>query len=217
MPSLVRSLSSARWLARQRKDEYVARAAKDGYRSRAAYKLIQLDAKSRQPLLQKGGVALELGSAPGSWSQVMTKQGMRVVAVDMLPMEPLEGVHFELGDFTDASVQARLLEAIDGRVDLVASDMSPNRSGHKSLDEARASGLVEQALALSRRALRRGGSLVAKLLQGADAHELTRKMSGAFGNVQLVRPKACRRESAEIFVVARGYFGEEKPGIGDIL
>ena len=130
-----RSLTN-RWMNRQRLDKYVLQAKREGYRSRAVYKLKQINAKTRPPLLRRGQVALELGAAPGSWTQVLLENGMRVVAVDVLPMESMDGeVTFVQGDFTEDAVQEQLLEAIGdhGKVDLILSDLSPNRSGQRSL------------------------------------------------------------------------------------
>ncbi len=149
---------------------------------------------------------MELGSAPGSWSQVMVERGMRVIAVDVLPMEPVRGCTFVRGDFADPSVQSRLIEAMGGtKVDLLASDMSPNRSGHASLDKARIAGLAEQALELARRCMQPSGAFVCKLLQGAEQEDLARRMRKFFGTVKLVKPRASRKESSELYVCARGF------------
>lgn len=129
---------SARWRARQAADEYVKRALREGYRSRAAYKLKQIDARVKPQLLKRGQTALELGAAPGSWSQVLVEKGMRVVAVDLLPFKEIPGVSFVRGDFTDSAVQEEVLSLLDGQlVDVLLSDMSPNRSGHASLGTSR--------------------------------------------------------------------------------
>lgn len=206
--SPVRGLrAGADWKRRQDKDEWVKKAAQAGYRSRAAFKLLQLDSmQKRGPLLKRGGCALELGSAPGSWTQVMVDKGMHVVGCDLLPMEPVPGSIFVQGDFTEPRVQKQLLDAMEGRqADLIASDMSPNRSGQKSLDQARIVSLVELAVHVAQRCLRPSGSLVAKLLQGADQQAFANELKGSFATVQVVKPKASRKGSAELFVVARGF------------
>ena len=182
-------------------------ARADGYRSRAAFKLLQLDEmQPGPPLLKRGSLGLELGSAPGSWTQVMVSRGMDVVACDLLPMEPVEGSVFVLGDFTEPATQQRLLDAMRGRLaDLIASDMSPNRSGHSSLDQARIGALVEAAVGVAQRALRPNGSLCAKLLQGEEQRLLAHKLKASFATVQVVKPPASRKGSAEVFLVARGF------------
>ena len=126
--------SSKAWRKAQQADEYVLKAAREGYRSRAAYKLMQIDRRMRPRLLKEGHTCIELGSAPGSWTQVLVQNGLEVVAVDLLPAQPVKGAHFIQGDFTDDGVQVRLLELLRGRqVDFVLSDMSPNRSGNRTL------------------------------------------------------------------------------------
>lgn len=200
-------MNSARWAQRQKLDRYVLQATREGYRSRAAYKLKQIAAKVRPRLLRRGDVALELGAAPGSWSQVMAEGGLRVVGVDLAPCEPLDGCTFVQGDFTDAAVQLELLEALGAaqQADLLVSDVSPNRSGHRSLDESRLADYAEQSLALARRCLRPGGSFVCKLLQGAELQPLLRRSKPLFKTGALIKPPASRQESAEIYFCARGF------------
>ena len=200
--------SSSRWLARQRVDEYVIRAAREGFRSRAAYKLEQINAKFKPSILRKGQVALELGAAPGGWSQVMVKHGMRVVGGDLLPIEPLDGATFFKGDFTDAGVQRTLLEALgeEQRADVLLSDMSPNRSGNFSRDEAYMMEYADQGLTLASRCLRPGGSLIWKLLDGAELKPLFTRAKGMFKTSGgLFKSKASRPKSREVYLVARGF------------
>merc|ERR1711871_1471418 len=175
-------------------DKYVLRAAREGYRSRAAYKLKEIQGRVRPTLLRKGSVALELGAAPGSWTQVLVEAGLRVVAVDLLPCEPVVGASFVQGDFTDAAVQVQLLEALGGMpADLLLSDVSPNRSGHRSLDEARLVSYVEQSLTLAHRCLRPGGNMLCKLLQGAELQQLMARTKLCFDTGALIKPPASRQ------------------------
>ena len=199
-----KSGSSSRWCARHLADEYVRKALRDGYRSRAAYKLLQMDARVRPPLLRKDGVAVELGAAPGSWSQVLVAKGMRVIAVDMLPLEPLMGVDFVKGDFTEKAVQQDVVGRLNGELcDLLLSDVSPNRSGNKSLDEARLVALLEQSFSLARMVLRPGGSFVGKVLQGSELQPLLQLSRRFFSSGVLAKPPASRLASAEMYLVAR--------------
>ena len=199
--------SSSRWLARQRVDEYVLRAAREGYRSRAAYKLEQINARMRPALLRRGAVALELGAAPGSWSQVLVKHGVRVVGVDLLPIEPVEGATFVRGDFTEPTVQRALLAALgDSGADLLLSDVSPNRSGNAGRDEAAIIEYAEQGLELATRCLRPGGAFVCKLLDGAELKPLFERAKPMFKTSGgIVRPRASRAKSREVYLVARGF------------
>lgn len=199
-------MSSARWLARQRSDQWVLKAAREGYRSRAAYKLLQLDQKHKPPLLTPGGVALELGASPGSWTQVMVKRDMFVVGVDLLPCEPIEGSTFVQGDFTEESIQRQLLDALGGRqADIVVSDLSPNRSGLKSLDEARMCDFAEQGVELARQCLKPGGHLICKLLQGEGLDGLLGRMKPCFQRGALAKPPASRPSSREIYFIGREF------------
>ena len=180
------------------------KALRDGYRSRAAYKLLQMDARVRPPLLRKDGVAVELGAAPGSWSQVLIAKGMRVIAVDMLPLEPLMGVDFVKGDFTEKATQQDVVGRLNGELcDLLLSDVSPNRSGNKSLDEARLVALLEQSFSLARMVLRPGGSFVGKVLQGSELQPLLQLSRRFFSSGVLAKPPASRLASAEMYLVAR--------------
>jgi 23S rRNA (uridine2552-2'-O)-methyltransferase len=207
----VGGMSSARWLARQRVDEWVLKAQREGYRSRAAYKLQQISARMKPPLLRRGLVALELGAAPGSWTQVLVKHGLQVVGVDLLPIEPVEGATLLRGDFTDETVQQRLLAALaegggDGQADLLLSDVSPSRSGNATLDGARMLECNESSLALATRCLRPGGTFVCKVLEGAELRPLMERTKPMFTTSGgLVKPKASRPRSREVYLVARGF------------
>ena len=201
--------SSKAWLKEYRDDVYVQRAQKEGYRSRACYKLIELNEKDR--LLRPGMVVVDLGSAPGGWSQVaagIVGVKGRVIATDILPMDTLEDVDFIQGDFTEETVFDALLEAIgDEPVDLVMSDMAPNMSGMTAVDQPRAMYLVELAVDMARRILTPGGSFVAKVFQGEGFDALIRDVRGDFGRVLTRKPKASRPRSREVYLVARDYRG----------
>jgi len=202
-----RARSSGRWLQRQDKDVYVERAAREGFRSRAAYKLDEIQAKER--LLTPGTLCVDLGASPGSWSQLAARRvGPKgaVWAIDLLPMEPIPGVEFVQGDFTDAATAAAFLERLGGRqVDLVMSDMAPNISGNRAVDQPRSIALAEHALEFARTVLRPGGSLLIKLFQGAGVDDFVQDLSTSFANVRTLKPRASRAESREIYVLARNY------------
>ena len=186
------------WTQRQRSDPYVRDALRLGYRSRASFKLLQMDQKLR--LLKPGMLALELGSSPGSWTQILCARGLQAVAVDELPMEELAGATFVLGSATSEATQATVLECLNGRrVDLVLSDMSPARSGHHSLDHSRIVSLVIAALVFARQTLRPGGVFLAKALQGEDHTALVQAMR-KFGKLTIQKPAASRKESSEVYL-----------------
>lgn len=186
-------------------DPYVRKARAQGYRSRAAFKLIEVNTRER--LLIPGARVADLGAAPGGWSQVAAeKVGPRgkVVAIDLLEIEPLAGVTVLRGDFLDPAVQAQLSGAAGGaKFDLVLSDLSPNLSGIASSDQARAAELVRGVLAFSRRHLHAGGSLLAKAFQGAEFEDLLQEMKQAFQKVRVMKPAASRGESRETYVLSR--------------
>ncbi|MBD3671321.1 MAG: 23S rRNA (uridine(2552)-2'-O)-methyltransferase RlmE [Gammaproteobacteria bacterium] len=201
-----RSKSSHGWLREHFDDPYVKQAQQEGYRSRAVYKLLELNEKDR--FLQKGMTVVDLGAAPGGWSQVAAHtvgdKGY-VVALDILPMDAIAGVEFIEGDFREQEILDRLLEALDGRlVDLVMSDMAPNISGNKSVDVPRAMYLVELALDLANRVLKPGGDLVMKVFQGEGFDTLMQELKRSFDKVVIRKPKASRPRSKEIYVLARG-------------
>jgi 23S rRNA (uridine2552-2'-O)-methyltransferase len=200
-----RTGSSNRWRERQERDIYVEQAGRGGWRSRAVFKLEQIQAKER--LLKPGTVCIDLGSAPGSWSQLaarLTAPGGRVIAVDLLPMEPIPSVEFLQGDFTTPETLAALRDLIGGaRVDLVMSDMAPNMSGQRAVDQPRTIALLEEALLFATEVLRPGGDLLVKAFQGEGIDALVREQKSRFQTVKTIKPKASRPESREIYLLAR--------------
>jgi 23S rRNA (uridine2552-2'-O)-methyltransferase len=206
-----RKLSSKLWLERQLNDPYVAQAKRDGWRSRAAYKLIEMDDKYR--FLKPGLTVVDLGAAPGGWSQVAAKrvgsiEGKgRVIAIDLLEMPEIVGVTFAQLDFLDASAPDRLIAMMEGRADVVLSDMAANTTGHRKTDQLRIVGLVETAAAFAADVLRPGGTFIAKVFQsGADA-DLLAQLKRDFGTVRHVKPSASRQDSSERYVLATGFRG----------
>ena len=201
--------SSKAWLKEHRDDPYVQQAQREGYRSRACYKLLELQEKDR--LIKPGMTVVDLGSAPGGWSQVAVElvgHRGRVVASDILPMDNLAGVEFIQGDFTEDVVFEQILEAIGGEpVDLVVSDMAPNMSGMAAVDQPKSMYLVELALDMAQRVLAPGGSFVAKVFQGEGFDQLFRETRDAFDKVLTRKPKASRPRSREVYLVARGFRG----------
>ena len=211
-----RSKTSKAWMREHINDPYVQRAKAEGYRSRAAYKLLELDEKDR--LLVPGQLLVDLGAAPGSWSQVaVAKLGSkgRVVAVDLLPMESLPGVHFVQGDFREQEVLDALLLAMRGRkADLVISDLAPNISGIGVSDQARSMHLCELALEFARQCLKPGGSLLVKVFQGAGFTEFLAGMRKSFVKVGSRKPEASRGRSSEIYLPGKGYKAGFRLGSG---
>ncbi|WP_210397057.1 23S rRNA (uridine(2552)-2'-O)-methyltransferase RlmE [Motiliproteus sediminis] len=206
---MARSKSSGSWLKEHFDDHYVQRAKGEGYRSRASYKLIELDQKDK--LLKPGMTVVDLGAAPGGWSQVAAQavgdSGV-VIASDILPMDAMAGVRFVQGDFTEESVYEQILAAIDGRsVDLVISDMAPNMSGMNAIDQPRAIYLVELALDLARQVLKPDGTFLAKVFQGEGFDQLLTDMRGSFAKVQSRKPDSSRARSREIYQLCRGFKG----------
>jgi 23S rRNA (uridine2552-2'-O)-methyltransferase len=204
---MARSKSSGSWLQEHVNDPYVKQAQKDGYRSRASYKLIQLNEKDR--LLRPGMLVVDLGSAPGGWSQVAAKavgaKG-KVLATDILPMDPVNGVDFVMGDFTDETVLRQILALLhDRKPDLILSDMSPNISGIDVADQAASMYLVELALDMARQVLKPKGDFVAKVFQGAGADAYLKDLRSSFEKLLIRKPAASRARSREIYVVAKGF------------
>jgi 23S rRNA (uridine2552-2'-O)-methyltransferase len=203
-----RSHSSKQWLERQLNDPYVARAKREGFRSRAAFKLIEIDDKAR--ILKKGGRVLDLGAAPGGWSQVAAKrvgeQG-RIVAIDLLPMEPVAGVEFAQIDFLDAAAPEKLKAMLGGPADIVLSDMAANATGHRKTDQLKITALVEAAAEFARAVLAPGGSFLAKVLQGGTEGALLATLKRNFATVKHVKPAASRSDSAELYLLATGFRG----------
>lgn len=200
-----RKTSSKQWLERQLNDPYVRRAQADGMRSRAAYKLLEIDQK--MALLRPNLRVLDLGAAPGGWSQVAAARGCRIVAIDLLAMDPLPGVDFFQMDFMDESAPETLCAALAGPADLVLSDMAPNTTGHKVTDHLRIMALVEAAAEFAGQVLAPGGAFVAKVFQGGAEHTLLADLKRAFAKVQHIKPPASRKESAEQYLVATGFRG----------
>ncbi|MES9936345.1 MAG: 23S rRNA (uridine(2552)-2'-O)-methyltransferase RlmE [Sedimenticola sp.] len=202
-----KSKSSRRWLDRHVNDEFVKRAQKDGYRSRAVYKLLEIQEKDR--IIKPGQVVVDLGAAPGGWSQVAEKivgDKGRVVALDILPMDSIAGVDFIQGDFREEEPLQQLRDLLDGQaVDLVISDMAPNVSGMNAVDQPRAMYLCELALEFAREVLKPGGGLVVKVFQGEGFDEYIRDMRSSFRKVVTRKPKASRPRSREVYLVAGNY------------
>jgi len=206
--------SSKAWLREHRNDPYVQRAQREGYRSRACYKLLEIQEKDR--LLKPGMTVLDLGSAPGGWSQVAVQlvgHHGRVVASDILPMDSIAGVEFVLGDFTEEAVFAQVLAALGGvQVDVVISDMAPNMSGVNAVDQPRSMYLVELALDMARQVLAPGGSFVAKVFQGEGFDDIFRDTKAMFGKVLTRKPKASRPRSREVYLVGKEFRGGADEG-----
>jgi 23S rRNA (uridine2552-2'-O)-methyltransferase len=202
-----RSKSSARWLAEHAADPYVKRAHEEGWRSRAAFKLEEIQKSDR--LLKPGMTVVDLGAAPGGWSQyaARTLAGKgRVIALDILDMPAIPGVEFLQGDFNDEAVVARLLELLGGaKADLVMSDMAPNMMGISDVDHDRSMNLVELAVDFASRTLRPGGDFLTKVFQGRGFQPLVAQLRERFESVKLRKPKASRARSPEVYVLARGY------------
>ncbi|HEU0162030.1 MAG TPA: RlmE family RNA methyltransferase [Rhizomicrobium sp.] len=204
-----RTASSHQWLQRQLNDPYVAKARASGYRSRAAFKLVELDEKFR--FLKKGAKILDLGAAPGGWSQVAVARGATVVAADVLAIDEIPGVTFFQADLTDPDVPALLKQALDGPADVVLTDMAAPTTGHRATDHIRTVALVEIALEVAEDTLRPGGAFVGKVFQGGSSNELLARLKRAFREVKHVKPPASRAESVELYVVALGFKGKS-PG-----
>jgi 23S rRNA (uridine2552-2'-O)-methyltransferase len=210
-----RSLSSTLWLSRQLNDPYVARAKREGFRSRAAYKLLEID--ERYHILKAGQKVIDLGAAPGGWSQVAAKkvgaeQGKgqakgRVIGIDLLEIEPPPGAEFKVMDFLAEEAPALLIEWLGGKADVVLSDMAANATGHKKTDHLRIVGLVELAADFACEALAPGGAFLAKVIQGGAENELLARLKREFALVRHVKPQASRADSAELYVLATGFRG----------
>ncbi len=211
-----RSLSSTLWLARQLNDPYVARAKREGYRSRAAFKLLEIDARAH--ILKPGQKIVDLGAAPGGWSQVAAaKIGAgktasaqtrgKIFASDLLPVEPIPGVEFRQMDFLEPDAPRQLREWLNGPADVVLSDMAANATGHKKTDQLRIMGLVELAVEFACEILAPGGTFLAKVLQGGTEGTLLARLKRDFAQVRHLKPPASRAESSELYVLATGFRG----------
>jgi 23S rRNA (uridine2552-2'-O)-methyltransferase len=207
-----RKLSSKRWLERQLNDPYVAEAQAQGLRSRAAFKLSQLD--ERFGLMKKRGRVVDLGAAPGGWSQIAHKrvgdEGF-VLAVDILAMEPIAGVECMQLDFTEEDADTKVITALGGQADCVLSDMAQPATGHRQTDHLRIMAMAELAYDFARQVLRPGGSFAVKLLQGGAQDEFLRMIKRDFEKVRFAKPDASRKDSAESYLVATGYRGTSDP------
>jgi 23S rRNA (uridine2552-2'-O)-methyltransferase len=196
-----RKLSSTRWLQRHLNDPYVVKAQLDQYRSRAAYKLLEIDAKYK--LLKKDSVIVDLGAAPGSWSQIVVEKASRVIAVDLLEINPLEGVEVIKGDFTSEQIIKEIVELLgDKKIDLLLSDMSPNISGNKNLDHLKMINLAEMVMEFAKTYMKSGGNIVIKIFQGSDLEPFVKYVQEIFATkVRYFKPDSSRKESSEMYLV----------------
>jgi 23S rRNA (uridine2552-2'-O)-methyltransferase len=204
-----RSQSSKQWLERQLNDPYVARARREGYRSRAAFKLIEIDEKYR--ILKKGARVVDLGAAPGGWSQVAAKRvgdEGRVIAIDIQDMAAVAGVDFMVLDFLDAKAPDLLKEKLGGAADVVLTDMAANATGHRKTDHLKIMALVEAAAQFAAQVLKPGGAFLAKVLQGGTEPALLAELKRHFATVRHVKPAASRADSAELYLLATGFRGD---------
>jgi 23S rRNA (uridine2552-2'-O)-methyltransferase len=201
-----RSAASQQWISRQLNDPYVGKAIDQGYRSRAAFKLMEIDDKYK--LLKKGSRVVDLGAAPGGWTQVAVERGCgKVVALDILEMAPVAGATVLQADFLDPKAPAKLEEVLGGKVDVVLSDMAPSTTGHRETDHMRIVILVEAAIEFMAHTLRKGGAFVAKFRQGPDEVNIFNATKTRFDKVVRVKPPASRSESSEFYIVAIGFKG----------
>ena len=203
-----KSQSSKQWLERQLNDPYVARAKREGFRSRAAFKLIEIDDKHH--VLRGGARVVDLGAAPGGWSQVAAKrigEGGRVAAIDVLPMDAVTGVIFAQLDFLDPDAPAKLKAMLGGPADVVLSDMAANATGHRPTDHLKIMALVEAAAEFAGEVLKPGGAFLAKVIQGGTESALLATLKRDFAAVKHVKPAASRSDSAELYVLATGFRG----------
>ncbi|MFT4732976.1 MAG: 23S rRNA (uridine2552-2'-O)-methyltransferase [Gammaproteobacteria bacterium] len=206
---MARSKTSKQWMDEHVNDPYVKKAKIDGYRSRASYKIIEINEKDK--IIRPGNIVMDLGSAPGGWSQVVAKlvgESGRVIASDILPMDGILGVSFIQGDFTEAAVYDQILSMLNGdKVDVVVSDMSPNLSGVNTTDQYSSIYLVELALDMARNVLKPGGSFCAKVFQGVGYEEYAKDVRKSFDKVMVRKPAASRARSREVYIVGKGFKG----------
>jgi 23S rRNA (uridine2552-2'-O)-methyltransferase len=206
-----RTASSTRWLERQLNDPYVRKAKAEGYRSRAAYKLIELD--ERFALLRGVTRVIDLGIAPGGWAQVVRRVSPKaaIVGIDLLPVDPIDGVMILQMDFMDDAAPERLAEALGGKADLILSDMAANTVGHPQTDHLRTMALVEAGCAFCVDNLKPGGAYVAKVLAGGADNDLVAELKRLFTTVKHAKPPASRKDSSEWYVIAQGFKGSTSP------
>ena len=201
-----RTTSSTKWLTRQLNDPYVAKAQMDGYRGRAAYKLIEINEKI--DILKPGAMVVDLGAAPGGWCQVAAKAGCKVVGLDLLEMDPIDGVALFQMDFMDDDAPETLIDAMGGvAADVVMSDMAPNTIGHKNTDHLRIMALVELAYHFAKDVLKPEGTFIAKVRQGGTQNELLAQIKKDFKTIKHIKPPASRPESSETYLIALGFRG----------
>ena len=212
-PDKRRTPSSRAWLERQINDPYVARAKREGYRSRAAFKLAEIDDKFH--LLKEGARVVDLGAAPGGWSEIAARRigaSGKIVALDILDMKPIPGVEFIKLDFLDAAAPDRLKAVLGGEADVVLSDMAANATGHRQTDHLRIMALAEAAAHFAREVLAPGGSFLCKVLQGGTEVALLAELKRDFASVKHIKPPASRSDSAELYLLARGFRGSAGDG-----
>ncbi len=205
-----RTLSSRTWLERQLRDPYVARAKREGFRSRSAFKLIEIDDKFH--LLKAGARVVDLGAAPGGWSEIAARRvgaGGRIIALDILEMKPIVGVEFLQLDFLDDATPERLKVMLGGKVDVVLSDMAANATGHRKTDHLRIMALAEAAAQFAGEVLAEGGTFLCKVLQGGTEATLLAGLKRVFATVKHVKPPASRTDSAELYLLAKGFRGAQ--------
>ena len=201
-----RTTSQQKWLERQLNDPYVVRAKAEGWRSRAAFKIMEID--DRFHVLKRGARIVDLGCAPGGWVQVALKRGASsVVGIDLLPVDPVPGAELIQGDFTDLAVVDHLLAVMNGKPDVVLSDLAHNTVGHKQTDHLKIMGLLELASEFALDTLKPGGAFVAKAFQGGETEQLLLKLKQSFDTVKHFKPKSSRADSSEIYIVATGFRG----------
>lgn len=211
------SSSSQKWLQRQLNDPYVARARREGWRSRAAFKLIEID--DRLKILKPGLRVVDLGAAPGGWSQVAAKRLKleeghgKIIAIDLLEIDPITGVDFAQMDFLTDEAPVQLKAMLGGEADLVMSDMAANTTGHRATDHLRIVGLVELAIDFARQVLAPGGAFIAKVFQGGTESTLLAELKRDFTTVRHIKPQASRADSSELYVVATGFRGRSAPAV----
>jgi 23S rRNA (uridine2552-2'-O)-methyltransferase len=208
-----RKISSTRWLSRQLNDRFVISARAEGYRSRAAYKLLEIDDKFK--LFRPGQSVVELGASPGSWTQIITQKlkspnsGSKIVAVDLNPMDSLPNIEFIEGDFLEDKTLDKINQVHEGRFDLILSDMAPNTTGHKGLDNLRTIALCEHVLEFAGDKLLEGGAIIAKIFHGEGEKEFLDAIKLQFKKFKMFKPKSSRKESSEIYLVAQGFSGKK--------